>query len=94
MSLLLDFRAATNKEVREKVTIELGFVKSKLEVLRNDLAQLNSSVKIYQNEKSVSTDPHLVSAVLFSYCSCCAVCSEFMFTIFIVLLLVIVELRL
>lgn len=47
-------RVATNKEVREKVTIELGFVNSKLEVLKADLAQLNSSVKTYQNEKYVT----------------------------------------
>lgn len=45
------FRATGNKEIKEKVLIELGFVKSKLEVLRGDLAELNSSVKTYQNEK-------------------------------------------
>lgn len=45
------FRATANKEIKEKVQIELGFVKSKLEVLKGDLAELNSSIKTYQNEK-------------------------------------------
>ena len=48
---MIYYRATTNKEIKEKVVIELGFVKSKLEVLKGDLAQLNSNVKTYQNEK-------------------------------------------
>ena len=47
----LSYRASTNKEVKEKVIIELGFVNSKLEVLKADLAELNSSVRTYQNDK-------------------------------------------
>lgn len=43
--------ATDNRDVQEKAKVELEFFTSKLEALRKDLAELNSSIKTYQNEK-------------------------------------------
>ncbi|XP_059830611.1 rhophilin-1 isoform X1 [Hypanus sabinus] len=49
------FRATTNNKVKETVALELSFVNSNLQLLKEELEELNSSVEIYQNEnESVS----------------------------------------
>ncbi|XP_032876306.1 rhophilin-1 [Amblyraja radiata] len=49
------FRATTNNKVKETVALELSFVNSNLQLLKEELEELNSSVEVYQNEnESVS----------------------------------------
>ena len=48
---LFAFRATTNKKLKETVALELSFVNSNLQLLKEQLAELNSSVELYQNEK-------------------------------------------
>ncbi|GCB65810.1 hypothetical protein scyTo_0004862 [Scyliorhinus torazame] len=43
-------RATTNNKVKENVTLELSFVNSNLQLLKEELEELNSSVEVYQNE--------------------------------------------
>ena len=43
-------RAAENKKVRQAVSLELSFLNSNLEFLKEELSDLNSSVDIYQND--------------------------------------------
>jgi len=45
----LFFRATTNKKMKETVALELSFVNSNLQLLKEQLAELNSSVELYQN---------------------------------------------
>ncbi|XP_023343913.1 rhophilin-2 [Eurytemora carolleeae] len=42
------FKATTNKKMRETVALELSFVNSNLQLLKEQLAELNSSVELYQ----------------------------------------------
>jgi hypothetical protein len=42
------FRATTNKKLKETVALELSFVNSNLQLLKEQLAELNSSVEVYQ----------------------------------------------
>lgn len=46
------FKATTNKKLRETVALELSFVNSNLQLLKEQLAELNSSVQIYQNKST------------------------------------------
>ncbi|GCC27493.1 hypothetical protein chiPu_0005917 [Chiloscyllium punctatum] len=49
------FRATTNNKVKENVALELSFVNSNLQLLKEELEELNSSVEVYQNgNESVS----------------------------------------
>ena len=41
-------RATSNKKLRETVSLELSFVNSNLQLLKEQLAVLNSSVEVYQ----------------------------------------------
>ncbi|XP_043286850.1 rhophilin-2 isoform X2 [Venturia canescens] len=43
------FKATTNRKLRETVALELSFVNSNLQLLKEQLAELNSSVELYQN---------------------------------------------
>merc|ERR1712223_556751 len=43
------FKATTNKKMRETGALELSFVNSNLQLLKEQLAELNSSVEVYQN---------------------------------------------
>jgi len=43
------FKATTNKKLRETVALELSFVNSNLQLLKEQLAELNSSVELYQS---------------------------------------------
>lgn len=47
----LFFRATTNRKLKETVALELSFVNSNLQLLKEQLAELNSSVELYQNDK-------------------------------------------
>jgi hypothetical protein len=42
-------RATSNKKLRETVALELSFVNSNLQLLKEQLAVLNSSVEVYQS---------------------------------------------
>lgn len=42
-------RATTNNKVREQVLLELSFVNSDLQILKEELEGLNISVEVYQN---------------------------------------------
>ncbi|KAI8035581.1 hypothetical protein M5D96_011630 [Drosophila gunungcola] len=43
-------RATSNRKLRDTVALELSFVNSNLQLLKEQLAELNSSVEIYQSE--------------------------------------------
>ncbi|KAI4504233.1 hypothetical protein M0802_000704 [Mischocyttarus mexicanus] len=43
------FKATTNRKLKETVALELSFVNSNLQLLKEQLAELNSSVELYQN---------------------------------------------
>uniref|UniRef100_A0A6M2DHN6 Putative signal transduction protein n=1 Tax=Xenopsylla cheopis TaxID=163159 RepID=A0A6M2DHN6_XENCH len=44
------YKATTNRKLRDTVALELSFVNSNLQLLKEQLAELNSSVEIYQND--------------------------------------------
>ena len=44
-------QATTNRKLRDTVALELSFVNSNLQLLKEQLAELNSSVEIYQNDR-------------------------------------------
>ncbi|CAB3229330.1 unnamed protein product [Arctia plantaginis] len=46
------FKATTNRKLRETVALELSFVNSNLQLLKEQLAELNSSVELYQSDNS------------------------------------------
>ncbi|CAN7992173.1 unnamed protein product [Ixodes hexagonus] len=50
-------RATTNKKLRETVALELSFLNSNLQLLKEQLAELNSSVQIYQSENQSQLVP-------------------------------------
>ncbi|GFY47371.1 rhophilin-2, partial [Trichonephila inaurata madagascariensis] len=49
--------ATTNKKLKETIALELSFVNSSLQLLKEQLADLNSSVQLYQNNSSIPTMP-------------------------------------
>ncbi|CAH2286122.1 rhophilin-1 isoform X2 [Pelobates cultripes] len=51
------FRATTNHKVKETVALELSYVNSNLQLLKEELAELNSSVDVYQNESEILSVP-------------------------------------
>ncbi|XP_067834857.1 rhophilin-1 isoform X2 [Heptranchias perlo] len=51
------FRATTNNKVKETVALELSFVNSNLQLLKEELEELNSSVEVYQNENESISVP-------------------------------------
>ncbi|XP_055951122.1 rhophilin-2-like isoform X1 [Argiope bruennichi] len=51
------YRATTNKKLKETIALELSFVNSSLQLLKEQLADLNSSVQLYQNNSSIPTMP-------------------------------------
>ncbi|XP_037094828.1 rhophilin-2-like [Pollicipes pollicipes] len=50
-------RAAENKKVRQAVSLELSFVSSNLQYLKEELSDLNSSVEIYQGDSGTPYIP-------------------------------------
>ncbi|XP_059055990.1 rhophilin-2-B isoform X2 [Achroia grisella] len=51
------FKATTNRKLRETVALELSFVNSNLQLLKEQLAELNSSVELYQNDSQQCVMP-------------------------------------
>lgn len=51
------FKATTNRKLRETVALELSFVNSNLQLLKEQLAELNSSVELYQNDNKECVMP-------------------------------------
>lgn len=51
------FKATTNRKLKETVALELSFVNSNLQLLKEQLAELNSSVELYQNDSTESVMP-------------------------------------
>uniref|UniRef100_A0A8C6ZSQ2 REM-1 domain-containing protein n=1 Tax=Nothoprocta perdicaria TaxID=30464 RepID=A0A8C6ZSQ2_NOTPE len=49
---LLRYVATTNNKVREQVLLELSFVNSDLQILKEELEGLNISVEVYQNTET------------------------------------------
>uniref|UniRef100_A0A3P9CLU3 Rhophilin Rho GTPase binding protein 1 n=1 Tax=Maylandia zebra TaxID=106582 RepID=A0A3P9CLU3_9CICH len=45
------FRATTNNKVKETVALELSFVNSNLQLLKEELEELNSSMDVYQTDR-------------------------------------------
>ncbi|XP_072013222.1 rhophilin-1-like [Amphiura filiformis] len=51
------FRAATNRKLKEQVALELSFVNSNLQLLKEELAEINSEVQAYQNDSIFRSIP-------------------------------------
>ncbi|CAG4983207.1 unnamed protein product [Parnassius apollo] len=51
------FKATTNRKLRETVALELSFVNSNLQLLKEQLAELNSSVELYQSDSKECVMP-------------------------------------
>lgn len=51
------YKVTTNKKLRETVALELSFINSNLQLLKEQLADLNSSVNIYQNKSTPQLVP-------------------------------------
>ncbi|KAM3956628.1 GTP-Rho-binding protein rhophilin [Aphomia sociella] len=51
------FKATTNRKLRETVALELSFVNSNLQLLKEQLAELNSSVELYQSDSQECVMP-------------------------------------
>ncbi|XP_042897215.1 rhophilin-2 isoform X2 [Parasteatoda tepidariorum] len=51
------YKATVNKKLKETIALELSFVNSSLQLLKEQLADLNSSVMLYQNNSSIPTMP-------------------------------------
>jgi hypothetical protein len=45
------YKATENKKLKEKINLELSFMNSTLQLLKEQLAELNSAVDVYQHEK-------------------------------------------
>ncbi|XP_064865258.1 rhophilin-1 [Oncorhynchus nerka] len=51
------FRATTNHKVKETVALELSFVNSNLQLLKEELEELNSNMEVYQTESEAINVP-------------------------------------
>ncbi|XP_029356069.1 rhophilin-1 isoform X2 [Echeneis naucrates] len=51
------FRATTNNKVRETVALELSFVNSNLQLLKEELEELNSNMEVYQTDSEAVNVP-------------------------------------
>lgn len=51
MNVFVCCRATTNNKVKETVALELSFVNSNLQLLKEELEELNSSMEVYQTER-------------------------------------------
>lgn len=50
---LVSCRATSNHKVKETVALELSYVNSNLQLLKEELEELNSSMDVYQNDRWV-----------------------------------------
>lgn len=48
---VLSCRATSNHKVKETVALELSYVNSNLQLLKEELEELNSSMDVYQNDR-------------------------------------------
>lgn len=51
------YRASSNQKVKETVALELSFVNSNLQLLKEELEELNSSMNVYQTESETLNVP-------------------------------------
>ncbi|XP_032428807.1 rhophilin-1 [Xiphophorus hellerii] len=51
------FRATTNNKVKETVALELSFVNSNLQLLKEELEELNSNMEVYQTDSDAISVP-------------------------------------
>uniref|UniRef100_A0A8C5DQF1 Rhophilin, Rho GTPase binding protein 1 n=1 Tax=Gouania willdenowi TaxID=441366 RepID=A0A8C5DQF1_GOUWI len=51
------FRATTNNKVKETVALELSFVNSNLQLLKEELEELNSNMEVYQTDSETINVP-------------------------------------
>ncbi|OWF41315.1 rhophilin-2-B-like [Mizuhopecten yessoensis] len=51
------FRATSNKRLKELVAVELSFFNSNIQLLKEELSELNSSVEVYQHDSDVACVP-------------------------------------
>ncbi|XP_074646648.1 rhophilin-2-B-like isoform X2 [Tubulanus polymorphus] len=51
------FKATESKKLRDTISLELTFTNSNLQLLKEELAELNSSVEIYQNGETAQSVP-------------------------------------
>lgn len=51
------YKATTNRKLKETVAVELSFVNSNLQLLKEQLAELNSSVELYQSDNTDAVMP-------------------------------------
>ncbi|XP_078114438.1 rhophilin-1 isoform X1 [Sander vitreus] len=51
------FRATTNNKVKETVALELSFVNSNLQLLKEELEELNSNMEVYQTDSEAINVP-------------------------------------
>ena len=51
------YRATSDPKTKETVSLELRFVNSNLQLLKEQLAELNSSMEVYQNSDKVTGMP-------------------------------------
>ncbi|CDQ91852.1 unnamed protein product [Oncorhynchus mykiss] len=57
MNVFVCCRATTNNKVKETVALELSFVNSNLQLLKEELEELNSSMEVYQTESEAINVP-------------------------------------
>lgn len=48
---VLSCRATSNHKVKETVALELSYVNSNLQLLKEELEELNSCMDVYQNDR-------------------------------------------
>lgn len=53
----ITYRAASNRKLKEQVALELSFVNSNLQLLKEELAEINSDVEAYQNDSYMRSIP-------------------------------------
>ncbi|XP_071786120.1 rhophilin-1-like [Asterias amurensis] len=51
------FKAASNRKIKEQVAMELSFVNSNLQLLKEELAEINSEVEAYQTDTFLRSVP-------------------------------------
>ena len=59
-------RATGNKKLKEQVAVELSFFNSNIQLLKEELSEMNSSVEIYQHDKWVFHCPVCLSVASYS----------------------------
>lgn len=57
------YKATSNKKLKETINLELSFMNSTLQLLKEQLSELNSAVDVYQHEKYANSWPVLIVCV-------------------------------